>query len=69
MSGFQDQLDEIANRLEQIDQAIRGNGQPGIKIRLDRLERSAVIQSRLAWLIIGAGVAVAVSDVAAFVMR
>ena len=69
MIDYQEQLEEIVHRLDRLDEAIRGNGQGGIKTRLDRLERSAKVQSRLAWLIIGAGLAAAASDVVAFVTR
>lgn len=62
-------FEELHRRLDRLDEAIRGNGQAGIKLRLDRLERSAKTQSRLAWLIIGAGIAAAASDVVAFVTR
>lgn len=69
MSDVQNQLDEIMQRLERLDEAIRGNGHPGIKTRLDILERGAKVQSRLAWLIIGAGITIAASDIAAIVIR
>ena len=41
-------------KIDKLDEAIRGNGKPGILIRLDRLEQSAKTQSKLIWLIIGA---------------
>ena len=41
-------------KIDKLDESIRGNGKPGILIRLDRLEQSAKTQSKLIWLIIGA---------------
>ena len=41
-------------KIDKLDEAIRGNGKPGILIRLDRLEQSAKTQAKLIWLILGA---------------
>jgi hypothetical protein len=43
-------------KIDKLDEAIRGNGKPGIIIRLDRLEQDAKRQSKLIWLIIGAAI-------------
>ncbi len=51
----------IEAKLDRLDEAIRGNGKPGILIRLDRLEQDAKRQAKLVWLIVGATVAAAVS--------
>ncbi|MBI1373631.1 MAG: hypothetical protein GC159_12955 [Phycisphaera sp.] len=50
----QKQLEAINRKLDRLDEAIRGNGKPGILIRLDRLEQDAKRQSKLIWLIVGA---------------
>lgn len=50
------QFDELHNKLDRLDHAIRGNGEPGINIRLDRLEQNAMRHARWMWLIAGAGV-------------
>lgn len=50
----QRQFEAIHEKLDRLDVAIRGNGKPGILIRLDRLEQDAKRQSRLIWLIVGA---------------
>lgn len=44
----------IHEKLDRLDVAIRGNGKPGILIRLDRLEQDAKRQARLIWLLLGA---------------
>jgi len=50
----QQQFDILFEKLDRIDVAIRGNGKPGILIRLDRLEQSAKSQAKLIWLLVGA---------------
>lgn len=45
---------EIHRKLDRLDEAIRGNGKPGIALRLDRLEQEARGHARLIWLIVGA---------------
>jgi hypothetical protein len=47
---------EIRVKLDRLDEAIRGNGKPGIALRLDRLEQDAKRHSRLVWLIVGSAV-------------
>jgi hypothetical protein len=54
---------ELHTKLDKLDEAIRGNGKPGIQLRLDRLESSQAIRSRLVWLIAGAAVTLAVGAV------
>ncbi len=44
----------IHGKLDRLDEAIRGNGRPGVLIRLDRLEQDAKRQAKLIWLILGA---------------
>ena len=41
----------IQTKLDRMDEAIRGNGKPGIQTRLDRLERTDRTRCRLIWLI------------------
>jgi len=50
----------IHSKLDRLDEAIRGNGKPGIQRRLDRLESAAAARSRLLWIIASAVVALAV---------
>ena len=50
----------IHKKLDKMDEAIRGNGKPGIQLRLDRLENSETRRSRLLWLIAGAAATLAV---------
>ena len=50
----QQQFEILFEKLDRIDVAIRGNGKPGIIVRLDRLEQSAKSQAKLIWLLIGA---------------
>ena len=53
----------IHAKLDRMDEAIRGNGKPGIQLRLDRLEASEKSRSRLIWIITGAAVTLAASSI------
>lgn len=53
----------IHAKLDKLDEAIRGNGKPGIQLRLDRLESAEAIRSRLLWIIAGSTVTLAVGVV------
>jgi hypothetical protein len=64
------QFELLHQKLDRLDEAIRGspgNGHPGIKVRLDRLEQDAKRQSRLIWLIIGAIVTSITSGLVAWI--
>lgn len=60
---------EIRVKLDRLDEAIRGNGKPGIAMRLDRLEQDAKRQSRLVWLIVGSAVTAFASVLTAWAVR
>jgi hypothetical protein len=53
------EFSKINTKLDRLDEAIRGNGKPGIKVRLDRLESAEVSRSRLLWIIAGSTVMLA----------
>ncbi len=57
----------IHAKLDRLDEAIRGNGKPGIQLRLDRLELDAQRRTKLIWLILGACITASVSAGAAWV--
>ena len=50
---------ELHTKLDRLDEAIRGNGKPGIQLRLARLEAAEKTRSRLIWLAVGALVTLA----------
>ena len=54
---------EIHAKLDRLDEAIRGNGQPGLKHRLERLEEAAASRQRLTWIVVGAFVSAGASTV------
>jgi hypothetical protein len=58
-----DEFASINAKLDRLDEAIRGNGKPGIALRLDRLEAVERSRSRLIWLALGCAVTLAVSAV------
>lgn len=60
------EFEEIHRKLDRLDEAIRGNGRPGITVRLDRLEQDANRQSKLIWLIVGSAVTAFASVLVAF---
>ena len=53
----------VHEKLDRMDVAIRGNGKPGIQVRLDRLESVDRSRSRVVWIIAGAAATLAVSAV------
>jgi len=62
----QNHFESIHRKLDRLDEAVRGNGRPGIQLRLDRLEQDAKRQSKLTWLIIGAAIAALASGLVAW---
>ena len=54
---------ELHAKLDRLDEAIRGNGRPGIQLRLDRLEAAERSRSRLIWVITGAVLTLATTTV------
>ena len=71
MCSESDQYDRVCRgefaavhvKLDKLDEAIRGNGKPGIQLRLDRLESAEAVRSRLMWIIAGSTVTLAVGAV------
>ena len=63
-SNEQEHLRVIDQKLDRLDEAIRGNGKLGIILRLDRLEQNAKRQSKLIWLLIGAMMTAGASSLA-----
>jgi hypothetical protein len=62
-SACEREFAELHRKLDRLDEAIRGNGHPGINVRLDRLEQDAKRQAKLIWLIVGAGITAATSGI------
>jgi len=58
----QGEFEAVHTKLDRMDVAIRGNGKPGIQVRLDRIEQDSKRQARLVWLVVGAAVTLAVSS-------
>ena len=56
----QKQFDLLFEKLDKLDSAIRGNGKPGISVRLDRLEQATKIYTRIIWVLLGASLTAAV---------
>ncbi|HOD84964.1 MAG: hypothetical protein BWX88_05183 [Planctomycetes bacterium ADurb.Bin126] len=56
------EFQELHVKLDKLDEAIRGNGKPGIQLRLDRLEAAERTRGKLIWLITGSAVSLAGSS-------
>ena len=56
-------FDDVHRKLDQLDDAIRGNGKPGINLRLELLETAAASRRKLTWIVIGAFVSAGASAV------
>ena len=71
MSVCNDQYDRVCKsefasihvKLDRLDEAIRGNGKPGIQLRLDRLEAAEAVRSKLLWIIAGSTVTLSLGAV------
>lgn len=48
-----DEFAELHKKLDGMDEAIRGNGKPGIQLRLDRLEQEKLTHSKVTWFLVG----------------
>lgn len=54
---------QLHTKLDRLDEAIRGNGKPGINLRLELLEAAAASRRRFTWILIGASVSAGASAV------
>jgi hypothetical protein len=59
----QHEIAELHSKLDKLDEAIRGNGKPGIQLRLDRLESAEAVRSKLLWIIAGSTVTLATGGI------
>ena len=62
-SVCKDEFGELHAKLDRLDEAIRGNGKPGLQLRLDRLEAAERTRGKLIWIVVGAAVTLAVTAV------
>ena len=65
----QQNFETIHEKLDRLDEAVRGNGKPGIQLRLDRIEQNAKRISRLVWLTLGGFATAATSALVAWIVR
>ena len=54
---------EIKHKLDQLDEALRGNGRPGVNTRLQLLEADAARRARWGWLLAAGVVGLALNAV------
>jgi len=60
---------ELHRKLDRIDEALRGNGRPGLQMRMDRLEQDRLGRSRFFWLAMGTVGTCAATAVAMLIAR
>lgn len=60
-SVCKDEFCQLHEKLDRMDEAIRGNGKPGIQVRLDRLEQYRLLRTTVTWFIIGCTISLASS--------
>ncbi|MCL2646123.1 MAG: hypothetical protein FWD61_03845 [Phycisphaerales bacterium] len=53
----------LHSKIDRLDEAIRGNGKPGINLRLELLETAVAYRRRLTWIVIGAFISAGASAV------
>ncbi|AQT67941.1 hypothetical protein STSP2_01093 [Anaerohalosphaera lusitana] len=56
-----DEFAQLTRKIDKLDDAIRGNGELGLKVRIDRLERAQATRNKLVWLITAAVITSSVS--------
>lgn len=44
-------LDELGEKLDKVSYALDGNGKPGLKTRVDRLEQQSKIKNAILWVL------------------
>lgn len=54
MSDCSAEIAKLSDKIDRIDEAIRGNGHPGLKQRIDRLEQIETDRSKVKWMIVTA---------------
>jgi hypothetical protein len=64
-----DAIDNLSIKVDRLDVSIRGNGKPGLNIRVDRLEQYAKWQSRIAMAIVPGVLLLVVAEIASHIWK
>ncbi len=59
---------DLKTAINKLDNSIRGNGKPGLLVRIDRLEQAEEVRSKLLWLIAASVVTSTVSLIASLIL-
>ena len=51
-------------QISNIEEAIHGNGKPGMRLQIDRLEQIESFRGRLLWLMVGAVIVIVATEIA-----
>jgi len=55
-----DEFTQVHTKLDKLDESIRGNGKPGILVRLDRLEQRDAKRNKFFWIVVGSLISAAI---------
>ncbi len=58
-----EQISQITKSCEKIEESLLGNGDPGLVVRTDRLERKDIFKTKLFWVFATVSVAVLVKTI------
>ncbi|MBI9017366.1 MAG: hypothetical protein JEZ07_08920 [Phycisphaerae bacterium] len=64
-----DEFRSLHHKLDKLDEAIRGNGRPGMQVRLDRLEQAKKQEERLTWLIKASVITAAITGISSLIWK
>ena len=56
LTQVSDKMNRIDDKVCKLDEAINGNGKPGIKSQVHDLEKDVAGYNKLTWIVVGAGV-------------
>ena len=61
--GMTSSLERIEGKLDRISLSLHGNGEPGMRLRLDRLEQSERRRGRFLWVVVSCTIAAIVAAI------
>lgn len=60
---LEERLKSMDEKLDKLVESVDGNGQAGLKLRVDRLEQSRAFASKVLWVLFGATISLLASTV------
>ena len=68
-SDHKDATGVLFKKLDGIDKMLRGNGQPGMMVRVDRLEQESITRSKIFWITAAAIIGLCSSGIYAIFLK